>query len=267
MIEGSNVFTFEDSKKVILDSGFWVLVNFTLYLDLPKWVCSLLRFRSGRYNFAPSSFGAVSKLEIASGDKERAFTSSGLIYNKSQGLIRLYSARDVFSRFFGIHKLSSIADAKDNGDEEQRKEELCKPEDALRVTGDVTEGVDDDSLFESELGSDVDASDDDLEIEVEHSNEGKGTKKRARSELFESIAAYKSVKHVLEVWVKEGKDLSQAEVSLAIHNLRKRRSYAMCLQVKFSYFLLCHIVYCFVYQHPYFVYLCFDFAAVGVVAS
>ncbi|KAL1202514.1 Pentatricopeptide repeat-containing protein [Cardamine amara subsp. amara] len=170
--------------------------------------------RSGRYNFAASSFGAVSKLEIASGDKVRTFKSSGLIYNKCQGLIRLYSTRDVFSRFFGIQNLSSVADAKDKGDEEQREEELCKPEDALGVTGDVTEGADDDSLFESGIGSDVDAS-----------------KKRARSELFESIAAYKSVKHVLEVWVKEGKDLSQAEVSLAIHNLRKRRSYDMCLQL------------------------------------
>lgn len=235
MIEGSNVFAFEDSKKVILNSAFWVLPIFTFYLDLPKWVCSLLRFRSGRYNFAPSSFGAVSKLEISSGgDKERAFKSSGSIYNKSQGLIRLYSTRHVFSRFFGIQKLSSIADAKDKGDEEVMKEELCKPEVALGVTGDV---------FESELGSD-------LEIEEEHSNDGKGTKKRARSELFESIFAYKSVKHVLEVWVKEGKDLSQAEVSLAVHNLRKRRSYALCLQVKFSHILCYHIVYCFAYQHP-----------------
>ncbi|ESQ48401.1 hypothetical protein EUTSA_v10020327mg [Eutrema salsugineum] len=68
-------------------------------------------------------------------------------------------------------------------------------------------------------------------MEVEHSNEGKTKNKRARCELFESIVAYKSVKHVLEAWVKEGKDLTQAEVTLAIHNLRKRKSYAMGLQL------------------------------------
>ncbi|KAG7625365.1 Pentatricopeptide repeat-containing protein mitochondrial [Arabidopsis thaliana] len=186
--------------------------------------------RSQRYNFAPSSFGAVSKLEVSSGgDKERVFKSFGLIYSKPQGLVRLYSARDVFSRFFGIHKLSSIADAKDKGDEVVREEELSESEEAVPVSGDVPEGVvDDDSLFEPELGSD----NDDLEIEVKHSKDGgKPTKKRGQSELYESIVAYKSVKHVLEKWVKEGKDLSQAEVTLAIHNLRKRKSYAMCLQL------------------------------------
>ncbi|CAL9220976.1 unnamed protein product [Arabidopsis halleri] len=185
--------------------------------------------RSQRYNFAPSSFGAVSKLEVSSGgDKERVFKSSGLIYNKSQGLIRLYSTRDVFSRFFGIHKLSSIADAEDKGDEVVREEELSESEEAFPVSGDVSEGVVvDDSLFESEVGSDNDG----LEIEVEHSKGVKPTKKRAQSELYESIVAYKSVKHVLEKWVKEGKDLSQAEVSLAIFHLRKRKYYAMCLQL------------------------------------
>ncbi|ESQ48402.1 hypothetical protein EUTSA_v10020327mg [Eutrema salsugineum] len=187
-------------------------------------ISKILR-RSGRFNLAPSSFSAVSKLEISSGDKE---ISSGLIYNKSQGLIRSYSVRDVFSRFIGINKLSSIADANDKGDEEDR---LSEPVETLPLSGDIPEGVEDGSLFDSELGSDVDAADDDLEMEVEHSNEGKTKNKRARCELFESIVAYKSVKHVLEAWVKEGKDLTQAEVTLAIHNLRKRKSYAMGLQL------------------------------------
>lgn len=209
-----------------------------------------MSFRSRRFNLAHSSFGAVSKLELSSGDKESAFKSSGLIYNnKSQGFIRLYSARDVFSRFVGINKLSSIADATDKGDEEEKEEELSEPEETFPVSRDVILGVEDDSLFDSELGSDVDASDDDLEIEVEHSNEGKIKKKRAQYELFESIVTYKSVRHVLEAWVKDGKDMSQAEVSLAIHNLRKRRSYAMCLQVKtILIFYFFHIIYYFVYQ-------------------
>lgn len=144
----------------------------------------------------------------------------------------------MFSRFFGNHKLSSIADSKEKGDEDVREEELSESGEAFPVSGDVTEGVvDGDSLLESELGSNVNVSDDDdLEIEVEHSKDGKTTKKRAQSELYESIAVYKSVKHVLEKWVKEGKDLSQAEVSLAIHNLRKRRSYAMGLNVNFFSF-------------------------------
>ncbi|XP_023642684.1 pentatricopeptide repeat-containing protein At3g15590, mitochondrial isoform X1 [Capsella rubella] len=190
--------------------------------------------RSRSYSFASTSFGAVSKLEeVSSCDKERVFKSSGLIYNKSQGLIRLYTTRNVFSRFFGINKLSSVADAGDKGVEEVKEEELSESEEVLPVSGDVTEGVaHNGSLFESELGNDVEASaDDDPEIEVGHSKDGKTTKKRVSSELYESIVAYKSVKHVLEKWVKEGKCLSQAEVSIAIHNLRKRRFYDMGLQL------------------------------------
>ncbi|XP_010489847.1 PREDICTED: pentatricopeptide repeat-containing protein At3g15590, mitochondrial-like [Camelina sativa] len=197
--------------------------------------------RTRSYNFASTTTfsGPVSKLEVSSCDKERVFRSTGLICHKSQGLVRLYSTRDVFSRFFGIHKLSSIADdaKEDKGDEDAavRDEDLSGLEEVIPVSGDVTEGVvvDVDSLSESELGgTDVDdASDSGLGIEVEHSNDGKTTKKRVSSELYESIVAYKSVKHVLEKWVKEGKDLSQAEVSLAIHNLRKRRSFAMALQL------------------------------------
>lgn len=187
-----------------------------------------MSFRSRRINLAPSSFGAVSRLEIPIGDKESALGSSGLIYSESQGLIRRYSARDVFSRFIGINKLSSTDDANDKVNEEEKEEELSEADESLPVSENVHEY---DSLFEPELGSDVD----ELEIEAEHSSEGKTRKKRAHSQLYESIVTYKSVKHVLESWVKQGKDLSQAEVSLAIHNLRKRRSYAMSLQVKFYF--------------------------------
>uniref|UniRef100_A0A1J3IYD7 Pentatricopeptide repeat-containing protein, mitochondrial n=1 Tax=Noccaea caerulescens TaxID=107243 RepID=A0A1J3IYD7_NOCCA len=190
-------------------------------------ISKILR-RSRRINLAPSSFGAVSKLEIPIGDdKEVVFKSSGLIYSESQGFsIRRYSARDVFSRFIGINQLSSTAD---KVNDEDKEEELSEADESLPVSEIVPE---DDSLLESEVGgSDVDASDDDLEIEPERSNVGKTRKKRAHSQLYESIVTYKSVKHVLELWVKQGKDLSQAEVSLAIHNLRKRRSYAMSLQL------------------------------------
>ncbi|CAH8327408.1 unnamed protein product [Eruca vesicaria subsp. sativa] len=201
--------------------------------------------RSSRFSLAPSSFGAISKLEISNGTKESAFRASELNFSdKSQGLIRDYSVRDVLSRFIGINKLSSLAYVK--GNEEEKKEfepELAfpgpvdeeekefEPELAFPGPGDVSEGVEDDSLFDSELGSDIDTSDDGLEVELEHSNKGKAKKTRGRCELYDSIVAYKSVKHVLQQWVKEGKDLSQAEVSLTVHNLRKRRSYAMSLQL------------------------------------
>lgn len=189
-------------------------------------------FRSSRFSLAPSSFGAVSKLEISVGDKGSASKSPGLIFsNESQRLVRRYSARDMFSRFIGINKLSSVSS-------DVKEEKESEPEEAFPVSGDdVAEGVDDDdddddSVFDSELGCDIDACDDDgLEVEVEDSNKGKAKKTRARCELYDSIVAYKSVRHVLQQWVKEGKDLSQSEVSLAVHNLRKRRSYAMCLQL------------------------------------
>uniref|UniRef100_A0A1J3G5P7 Pentatricopeptide repeat-containing protein, mitochondrial n=1 Tax=Noccaea caerulescens TaxID=107243 RepID=A0A1J3G5P7_NOCCA len=190
-------------------------------------ISKILR-RSRRINLAPSSFGAVSKLEIPIGDdKEIVFKSSGLIYSESQGFsIRRYSSRDVFLRFIGINQLSSTAD---KVNDEEKEEELSEADESLPVSEIVPE---DDSLLESEVGGrDVDASDDDVEIEPERSNVGKTKKKIAHSQLYESIVTYKSVKHVLELWVKQGKDLSQAEVSLAIHNLRKRRSYAMSLQL------------------------------------
>ncbi|KAL0707683.1 hypothetical protein Bca4012_074109 [Brassica carinata] len=204
----------EEEERANMEMGFW-----RVGLKEAMYSISKILRRSSRFNLAPSSFGAVSKLEISIGTKESAFRASGLNFsNQSQGLVRRYSVRDVFSRFIGINKLSSVADVK--GDEEEKE--------AFPVSGDAAEGVEDDS----ELGSDIeDACDDGFEVEVEHSNKGKAKRTRARCELYDSIVAYKSVKHVLEQWVKEGKDLSQTEVSLAVHNLRKRRSYAMCLQL------------------------------------
>ncbi|CAN8259211.1 unnamed protein product [Cochlearia groenlandica] len=175
-------------------------------------ISKILR-RTRRFDLSPTSFGAATKLEISLGDKESVFGSSGLFYNnKSQGLIRLYSARDAFSRFLGINNLSSLADAKDKGGDEEDKEE------------EVSEPAEDVSVFDSELGVS-------LEIEKEHSSERKTQKKRVHCELLEFILARKSVKHALESWVKEGKDLTQAEVSLAIHNLRNHKSYSKSLQI------------------------------------
>ncbi|CAA7051417.1 unnamed protein product [Microthlaspi erraticum] len=214
-----------DELRANMKGGFEVLHK--SWKRVMHSISKILR-RSRRINLAPSSFGAVSKLEIPIGDfKESVLGSSGLIYSESQGLIRRYSARDVFSlsRFICVNQLSSTADSND------KEEELSEADESFPVSGDVRE---DDSLLEPELGSgDIDASDDDLEIQAERLNKGKTRKKRAhsQSQLYESIITYKSVKHVLELWVKQGKDLSQAEVSLAIHNLRKRRSYDMSLQL------------------------------------
>ncbi|XWS57162.1 hypothetical protein CRYUN_Cryun09bG0149300 [Craigia yunnanensis] len=71
-----------------------------------------------------------------------------------------------------------------------------------------------------------------LEVETDPSDKRSSTR-RTTSELFKAIisAPGHSVNKVLDKWLEEGKDLSRAEISVAMLNLRKRRMYGKALQL------------------------------------
>ena len=61
----------------------------------------------------------------------------------------------------------------------------------------------------------------------------RSSRRRITSELFKAImsAPGLSVNKALDKWLEEGKDLSRAEISAAMLNLRRRRMYGRALQV------------------------------------
>ncbi|XP_010542272.1 PREDICTED: pentatricopeptide repeat-containing protein At3g15590, mitochondrial [Tarenaya hassleriana] len=196
--------------------------------------------RNRRFNIA-TSLATASKLEASSGNsisKERAFVSSAVVLDKSREFLGFYYSRSFYPSFFvGGCLLSSNADSKYDGENEASEDSFSELESAF-ASEDVQQSgtkreLENDSSLELELGGDEDASAKALENELEHLGEEKTKRKRANSELFEAIftSSSTSVKSVLHVWAKEGKDLSESEIYLAIYDLRKRKLYSKALQL------------------------------------
>lgn len=95
---------------------------------------------------------------------------------------------------------------------------------------------DDELISEPDFSADdAEPSQNELELsdaEIE-SSERKSPKKGSASALFKAIMASPglSVQSALDKWVAEGNELSRAEISMAILNLRKFRMYGRALQV------------------------------------
>ncbi|XP_073278279.1 pentatricopeptide repeat-containing protein At1g80270, mitochondrial-like [Primulina huaijiensis] len=89
---------------------------------------------------------------------------------------------------------------------------------------------------ESELSEEVDTDDMQKELEVLRTETGvgeaKSTKKRATSAMTRVILATPSwVSEIMDKWVKEGNKVTQADVSLCMIELRKRRLFVKALQL------------------------------------
>ncbi|XP_073034093.1 pentatricopeptide repeat-containing protein At1g80270, mitochondrial-like [Primulina eburnea] len=89
---------------------------------------------------------------------------------------------------------------------------------------------------ELELSEEVDADDLQKELEVLRSEtvvgETKSTKKRATSAMTRVILSTpSSISEILDKWVKEGNKVTQADVSLCMIELRKRRLFVRALQL------------------------------------
>ncbi|XP_073154396.1 pentatricopeptide repeat-containing protein At1g80270, mitochondrial-like [Henckelia pumila] len=94
----------------------------------------------------------------------------------------------------------------------------------------------DGSISESELSEEVDADDMQKELEVLGDETGvgerKSTKRRATSAMTRVIlAASSSISYILDKWIEEGNKVTQADVSICMLELRKRRLFVRALQL------------------------------------
>lgn len=155
---------------------------------------------------------------------------------------RLYTT-NVLSKFSVDRcSLSSQAGAESSGEEDDLEDGFSKLE--TPPTAEVVQASNANDENEDELVSGPEISDDEADIEpfqneLELSeietdpNDKLSPRKRDVSALFKAILEFPglSVHSALDKWVKEGNDLSRAEISLAMINLRRRRMFGRALQV------------------------------------
>jgi hypothetical protein len=203
-------------------------------------------FRSPGFSIGISRVSCA-KLEILSPsieeDKAGTLESPQEAFDRCLYLKRFYHTTCSSSNVFVVRQFSSQAGAKSSGEEDDLEDgfsELEMPSSAkANQDGNVEDESDDELISEPELsdgGVDIEEpSQNELELldsETDPS-EKKVVKKWAQSALFKAIldAPGLSIHNALDKWVEEGNDLSRAEISLAVLNLRKRRMYGRALQV------------------------------------
>uniref|UniRef100_A0A5B6YHF9 Putative Pentatricopeptide repeat-containing protein isoform 1 n=1 Tax=Davidia involucrata TaxID=16924 RepID=A0A5B6YHF9_DAVIN len=197
-----------------------------------------------------TSRACCAKSEIAScclDDKAGIGEAAEVIADRSLFLKRFYCTTGDYPKFFmGRRSFSSQAGAKSSGEEDDDLEdgfsELESPASAEAILESNVEDENEDELIsEPELseGDDEDDAVEEPQNELELSDaetdvtENRSPRKRVPSALFKAIAAAPglSVHNVLDKWAEEGNDLTRAEISLAMLNLRKRRMYGRALQL------------------------------------
>ncbi|XP_038905488.1 pentatricopeptide repeat-containing protein At1g15480, mitochondrial-like [Benincasa hispida] len=145
--------------------------------------------------------------------------------------------------YISSHGLSSQAGAENSGEEDNVEDGFSELDETLPSTSPLEESkATNDNVEELTSGSEIDDDDDDevddgtqneLDLpEVETELAEKISKKGAPSALFKAIwsASDLSVPRVLDKWVSEGKDISRADISLAMLKLRRRRMFRKALQ-------------------------------------
>ncbi|XVE60973.1 hypothetical protein DITRI_Ditri06bG0003500 [Diplodiscus trichospermus] len=189
-----------------------------------------------------ASYAASSRSQISSNYIEEnsvILESSQTISDKRLSWLRFYHSTHASSNFsVGRCGLSSQAGAE--SDLEDGFSELETPAKAETKENHLAQDETEDGLV-----SDPELSGDEEDVEETGSNElelseadtarsgKKSSTRRTPSELFQAImsAPGLSVHKALDKWLEEGKDLSRAEISAAMLNLRKRRMYGRALQV------------------------------------
>ncbi|XP_057947806.1 pentatricopeptide repeat-containing protein At1g80270, mitochondrial-like [Malania oleifera] len=190
------------------------------------------------------------KSEIAStylDDKADISEPSLLLFDRCFLLKKYYHATHAFPKFsVWRHHFSSEASAKSSGEEDGLEDGFSELETSATadVGREITDnGNEDELISEPEFSSDDEVEGGNLESrsqnELELSDtetvvsEKKPDSKRVPSELFKAVMAAPglSIHNALDKWVEEGKELSRAEISLAMLNLRKRRMYGRALQL------------------------------------
>lgn len=138
--------------------------------------------------------------------------------------------------YISSHGLSSQAGAENSGEEDDLEDgfsELETPPSTSSLGDNKAADDNEESGTELEDDDDDDGTQNELDLpEVETELVEKISTKRAPSALFKAIFnAPGSVASALDKWVSEGKDLSRADISLAMLNLRRRRMFGKALQV------------------------------------
>ncbi|XP_038906202.1 pentatricopeptide repeat-containing protein At1g15480, mitochondrial-like [Benincasa hispida] len=131
--------------------------------------------------------------------------------------------------------LSSQAGAENSGEEDNVEDGFSELDETLPSTSPLEDSkAANDNEEELTSGSEIDdGTRNELDLpEVETELAEKISKKGAPSALFEAIwsASGLSVPSVLDKWVSEGKEISRADISLAMLNLRRRRMFGKALQ-------------------------------------
>ena len=157
------------------------------------------------------------------GSGTTAAISDRCIYFERNGLATWQSS----GLYISSHALSSQAGAENSEKEDDLEDGFSELEE--NKTADENE---EDRTSGSEIDVDDDDDDDDDDVDDTQDAENISTK-RAPSELFKAISSSPglSVPSALDKWVSEGKELSRADISLAMLNLRRRRMFGKALQV------------------------------------
>lgn len=213
----------------------WALRRAPNHLKNPRFIIGYSQF-------------AWPKLEVSSNhveDKAVMFSEScEAICSMCPSMLRAYHTKHVSSNLFtGRRALSSQAGARSSGDEDDLEDgfsELETPASSGAIQEDSAENEMEDELFsEPGLSSDEDDTEESTPKELDSVDSETGsTGKRARSkrvssELFKAIANAPglSVASALDTWVKEGKEVSRQEISMAMLELRRRRMFGRALQL------------------------------------
>lgn len=199
------------------------------WLEVIVSFCSVFRFQGLS---VATSCACCAKSEILSSCLEGKAAISESSQAVSKGHLFCYTA-NVCSKFFmGRCGLSSHAGAESSESEDNLEDGFSELE--TRASADANE---DELISEPEFDDDNavgEPSQSALELLDTETDFGdkRSLRKGGHSELFIAIATPGvSVHSVLDKWVAEGKDLEREEFLLAMFNLRKRRMYAVALQV------------------------------------
>ncbi|XVE84906.1 hypothetical protein DITRI_Ditri17bG0049100 [Diplodiscus trichospermus] len=191
------------------------------------------------------SYAASARLLISSNyieEKAVVFESSQITHVKHPSLLRFYHSTHASSSFPSRGRgLSSQAGTECSGEKNDLEDgfsELETPTNADNKENDISQDENEDGLVsDRELAGDEEdseetASNEQESVETDPSAK-RSSRRRTTSELFKAImsAARLSVNKALDKWLEEGKDLSRAEISVAMLNLRNRRMYGRALQL------------------------------------
>lgn len=164
--------------------------------------------------------------------------SPSIVYNdKCEAAPRFHEISSVMSK----RALSSNAGTKSD-QEDDLEDGFSELENSKKTSSSSDDSEDDEVTPEGKLSADeendTEEEEEEVELDLIGTDDSRQTVEKKPSELFKTIvsAAGLSVGSALDKWVENGNEISRAEASKAMIQLRRRRMYGRALQVNFSSF-------------------------------